>query len=246
MSDFLGKFKPGDLVFYSDIFHDDTGNRVDPTTPYAKLRTSAGVWSDLTVPAKQNTQTGHFGGSIDTTGFTEGQWTIEMGGVVATAKNVAKTFNFQVEAIDNADIHGHVSGLVNPDNASITAIKAQTDKIIFDGSNKVSATATVDNTAIANAVDSKLSTVHGSGQWGGILGAKACTYTLTESDLVTPIADVDIYVTTDLAGNNVIASGKTDAYGIMQPKPMLDDGTYYFWRSKSGYNFVNPDTEVVS
>jgi len=26
----------------------------------------------------------------------------------------------------------------------------------------------------------------------------------------------------------------------------LDPGTYYVWRQKAGYNFADPDTEVVS
>ena len=73
-------------------------------------------------------------------------------------------------------------------------------------------------------------------------GATAKTYTLTDGD-EEPIADVDIWVTTDEAGSDVIASGKTDPYG--QVTFYLDPGTVYLWRQKSGWNFDNPDTEVV-
>ena len=59
-----------------------------------------------------------------------------------------------------------------------------------------------------------------------------------------PLADVLVVVTTDAAGTNTIASGTTDAYGNVTF--WLDVGTYYMWRKKSGYNFTNPDTEVVS
>jgi len=73
------------------------------------------------------------------------------------------------------------------------------------------------------------------------VGAIAKTYTLTDG--VDPIADADIWVTTDITGNNVIASGKTDQYGKVTF--YLDAGTVYIWRQKSGWNFENPDTEVV-
>jgi len=43
---------------------------------------------------------------------------------------------------------------------------------------------------------------------------------------------------------NVIASGHTNSSGIVIF--MLDAGTYYFWRKLSGYNFTNPDTEIVA
>jgi hypothetical protein len=53
-----------------------------------------------------------------------------------------------------------------------------------------------------------------------------------------------MWVTTDEAGNNVIASGRTDSYGNVTF--YLDAGTVYIWGQKDGYNFTNPDTEVVS
>ena len=76
----------------------------------------------------------------------------------------------------------------------------------------------------------------------GVSGT-AKTYTLTDSSSGLPIADADVWVTTDSAGANVIASGKTDQNG--QVTFYLDAGTVYIWRQKSGYNFTNPDTEVV-
>lgn len=73
-------------------------------------------------------------------------------------------------------------------------------------------------------------------------GATSKTYTLTDDD-AQPIPDADIWVTTDEAGSNVIASGKTDQNG--QVTFYLDSGTVYIWRQKSGWNFDNPDTEAV-
>lgn len=73
-------------------------------------------------------------------------------------------------------------------------------------------------------------------------GASTHTYTVTTAGGV-PIQGVVVQVSTDLAGTNVIASGTTDAFG--QITFYLDSGTYYMWSFKSGYNFTNPDTEVV-
>jgi len=75
-------------------------------------------------------------------------------------------------------------------------------------------------------------------------GAIVKIYTLTEDDEITPIADATVWVTTDLAGNNIIARGTTDQYGKVTF--WLDAGTVYIWRSKTGFTFTNPDTEVVS
>ena len=75
-------------------------------------------------------------------------------------------------------------------------------------------------------------------------GAIAKIYTLMEDDEITPIADATVWVTTDLTGNNIIARGKTDQYGKVTF--WLDAGTVYIWRSKTGFTFANPDTEVVS
>jgi len=75
-------------------------------------------------------------------------------------------------------------------------------------------------------------------------GAITFTYTLTSSTSGLPIADADVWVTTDEDGTNVIASGRTNQEGKVTF--YLDAGTVYIWRQKSGWNFDNPDVEVVS
>ena len=75
-------------------------------------------------------------------------------------------------------------------------------------------------------------------------GAITFTYTLTSSVDASPIADADLWVTSDEAGTIVLASGRTDASG--QVTFYLDAGTVYVWRQKSGWNFTNPDTETVA
>lgn len=87
------------------------------------------------------------------------------------------------------------------------------------------------------------------GALGGGAGAIAWDgYTLTESD-GTPIADADVWITTDGAGANVVASGRTDAFGVPRAPSgsllYLDPGTYSVWADKVGWSFPNPDTVTV-
>ena len=75
-------------------------------------------------------------------------------------------------------------------------------------------------------------------------GAVTFTYTVLEPDGITPISGVTVQVSTDLAGTNRIRSGMTDADGKVVFK--MDPGERHFWRYKDGYQFDNPDTEIVS
>lgn len=101
---FLGEYKAGDSVFYAANFHNDTGTIEDPTSPEAQIRNSAGTWSALTAPAKQNSKTGHYGGTVDTTGYSVGQHVIRMAGTVATAKTTATEFCFTIVANITSDV----------------------------------------------------------------------------------------------------------------------------------------------
>lgn len=75
-------------------------------------------------------------------------------------------------------------------------------------------------------------------------GAITFTYTLTSSVDASAIADADVWVTSDSAGNNLLASGRTNSSG--QVTFYLDAGTVYVWRQKDGWNFDNPDIETVA
>lgn len=80
---------------------------------------------------------------------------------------------------------------------------------------------------------------------GATAGAIEWTYTLTDSDTGALIDGASVWVTTDSAGTNVIASGVTDDSG--EVTFFLDGGTYYVWSSRAGYNpDDSPDVEVVS
>lgn len=75
-------------------------------------------------------------------------------------------------------------------------------------------------------------------------GAIEFSYTLTNTINGLPIADAEIWITTDESGINTIAFGRTNEYGIVTFH--LDAGTIYVWRKKSGFMFDNPDVEIVS
>ena len=91
---------------------------------------------------------------------------------------------------------------------------------------------------IVDAIKLKTDTLGGA-------GAITWTYTLTDADTNNPIDGAEVWVTTDLAGTNVIASGITNTSGVVT---FYLDATaaIYIWRRKSGYNFTNPDQEAVT
>jgi len=72
-------------------------------------------------------------------------------------------------------------------------------------------------------------------------GSCKFTYTLTEANSTRPIVDASVYVTSDVTGSNIIAGPKlTDGSGKVFF--YLNSGVpNYFWRSKGGYRFSNPD-----
>lgn len=87
--------------------------------------------------------------------------------------------------------------------------------------------------------------VRGDGFWitGGV-GTGTTSYTITVTDAtLLPIADVLIEVFTEESMQNKVVTGRTDNFGLVTF--FLDAGSYYSRATKSGYSFVNPQTEVV-
>lgn len=95
-------------------------------------------------------------------------------------------------------------------------------------------------------IDNQLSATHGAGLWGGGAGTGLIPweYTLTETVTLLPISGATVWATTDALGVNRVAQGVTDAFGVVTF--FLNAGTYYYWRAKDGYEFTNPDIEVVA
>ena len=114
---------------------------------------------------------------------------------------------------------------VNPDNTSITAIKAKTDSLTF---------------TIANQVDANALTTVGSA-----VGSGSTSHEITVNVGGNPEAGVDVWVSTDAAGTNVVAGTLvTDAFG--KATFSLDPGPYYLYAQKAGVNFTNPTSFTVS
>lgn len=81
-------------------------------------------------------------------------------------------------------------------------------------------------------------------------GCTNFTYTVTDSVTLNPIEGVEVWFTSDLAGNVVVWYGVSDAFGVARDifdnLPCLDPGTYYVWKQRVGYvDDQNPDTEIV-
>jgi hypothetical protein len=101
---FLGIFKAGSTVKYRANFHNEDGTIENPLVPEAQMETPAGVFSNLTTPAIVNAKTGHYGGSIDTTGFVSGQYFVRLAGTVTTAKTTATEFCFVIVTNEVSDV----------------------------------------------------------------------------------------------------------------------------------------------
>ena len=136
----------------------------------------------------------------------------------------------------------------DPVNNSIIAMLVATDG---DWSNFAKATDALqsirDVVALASVctearlahLDADVSSVGGIGS-----GALSCTWTQKDDD-ENPMDNVQVWLTTDDAGANVIA-GTLLSNSSGEVTFMLDAGTYYVWREKAGYNFTNPQTWSVS
>lgn len=98
----------------------------------------------------------------------------------------------------------------------------------------------IKGTDFVKDTDSLVDLEHANSGGGSVL----YNYDITDTDAGLPIGDVSVTVSTDKRGVNVIASGRTNSSG--RKTFYLDPGSYYFWSKKDGYNFTNPDLEVVS
>jgi hypothetical protein len=113
---------------------------------------------------------------------------------------------------------------INTIDTVVDAIKVKTDQLVFT----------------ASTVNANLT--------GGSIGSGSSIvsyYVFTDEDAETgPISNCSVWVSTDSGGSTVVASGLTDTNGMVTF--YLDPTTYYIWKSKSGYTFTNPDTEIVT
>ena len=120
------------------------------------------------------------------------------------------------------------------DNAALASVCTETRLAELDAANIPTDLSTIDT--VVDAIKLKTDTLGGA-------GALTWTYTLTNSSTGAAIIGADVWVTTDIAGTNIVATGTTGSSGNVTF--YLDAGTYYIWRQCNGYTFTNPDTEIV-
>jgi hypothetical protein len=77
------------------------------------------------------------------------------------------------------------------------------------------------------------------------VGADQVTITITDPDTLFPVADADVWISSDLAGLNVIA-GTLQSDGAGKVLFLLDAGvTYYLWMQKEGQKDIRGEEFVA-
>lgn len=84
-----------------------------------------------------------------------------------------------------------------------------------------------------------------------ILNTKSYTYPVTRSDTLAAVPDARVEIYTTSTKEDPIWAGTTDEFGHARDSygalPILQIGkTYWFWTSKVGIQFPNPDEETIS
>jgi subtilisin-like proprotein convertase family protein len=75
-------------------------------------------------------------------------------------------------------------------------------------------------------------------------GRNSCGFQYCVTANGAALADVLVAASTSPTGLNYVQTGKTDAAGCVEL--VLPAGTYYFFRQKAGYSWIDPDTEQVT
>jgi len=176
--------------------------------------------------------------------------------------NTAESIGTTVQVVKQlADILADTNELQTDDYpTSIAAIKAETALIVSDTNELQTnqgawATAvgfsTLDAAEVRTSVgmaaadlDTQLAAI--AADASGLTGAGSITCNVyTKSGVGAPIDGVDVWVTSDAAGDNLTAGTiASDDLGLTTF--YLDVGTYYLWRQLVGYTFTNPQTITVT
>ena len=96
---------------------------------------------------------------------------------------------------------------------------------------------------IVTNTDGQVEASNGGGG-GSPTGSGAISHSVTVKVGGAPLAGADVWITSDQAGNNVVAGTLvTGVTGVVTFQ--LDPGNYYQWVQLAGYNFVNPSSITV-
>ena len=141
-----------------------------------------------------------------------------------------------------ADLDTQLSGI----DAKSSSIKTKTDQLAFTVSGQVDANSLSGSTTPAEVYDYFVDgTRENQFKDGSVQGAGAISHTVTISVDGSPASGVDVWVSSDVTGVNVVA-GTLYTNNAGQATFLLDAGTYYLWAQRSGTNFTNPQEFTVS
>lgn len=181
--------------------------------------------------------------------------TIEQNVALILADYARRTGDYNTVAPDNATIAALAVAITNimgvgwTDEtlvALMTALSAIPTNPLLTNDARLPATAIAAATDIPSAadIDTQLSGTHGAGLWDASSGPGATPWPIVVNDPSgNPIDGVNVWISTDIAGANVIFNGFTNALGTVTP--MLDPGDYYAWKQLAGYTFTNPEAFTV-
>jgi hypothetical protein len=170
-------------------------------------------------------------------------------GIVDAIK--AKTDNLPIDPADESLLEAAIAAIPSAPTSAANA-DAVWDELLSGhtttgstGKKLTDISSTGGGGATVGEIDAQLSSTHGAGAWGSsTVGAGSISHSITVDDGSNPLDGVDVWVSTNESGTNVIARASTNAFGIVTF--MLDAGTYYCWKQLAGYAFTNPQTFTVA
>lgn len=215
-----------------------TTHAANDSTPFVISSTSGAVGISAPSGIAANV-TGNLTGNV-----TGSVGTIAIGGISSSS--------FAADAIDAAAIKADAvtkirSGLMlassytAPDNATIGAAATSA----ASAASGISAVATTLGTPENATIAEDIAAISGGGGSTTGPGADSVTITWTNSTTGQPVADGDVWISTDSDGAHVVAGTlQTDSGG--RATFMLDAGnTYYLWAQKDGVNAIKGQSFVA-
>lgn len=210
------------------------GTRLDAAVSSRSTLTAPDVWAS---PTRTLTSFGTLATDVATSVWAAGSRTLTGFGTLA------------------ADVWAHVTRTLTSGAAPSATDNAAAVWGATASSYNVAGTMGQKLNAAGGAADPLLNVVPGTyavgtagwalGNLTGGSGTVPYTYTVTHATSGAPVDGVKVTVTSDRAGTIMKAQAYTDSAG--QVTFMLDAGSYYFWRQKDGWSFLDPDgPEVVS
>ena len=172
---------------------------------------------------------------------TDNASTHDAASVVTALQAVADSFKADTSGLSTHDAAAVVSAL----QAVADSFKADVSGLSTHDAGDVAAVilSNPSNLILTNS-GGQVQTSNGGSGGGGNIGSGAIAHTVSVSVGGSPLAGADVWVTTDQAGNFVVAGTLvTDASGSVTFQ--LDAGDYYQWVQLSGYNFSNPSSITV-